>query len=148
MKGLFVGVNKIPIDDEIISQMNENPVLDMDEHDIRRSLMLNKHNGATASYYLLLKKLIKSGGQSSADISRKDFEPEILAPRPPSGKRNDNLNNTSLPSGKRSESLSSTTAKSDSLNVTSARAEYFNNTSKRSDSLNSTNRRSESVHNA
>lgn len=99
------------------------PGLDIEEADVRRSITSNKHNTATASYYLLLKRLIKSGGQSGADIGRKDFEPEILPPRPPSGKRTDSLNNT--------------TARSNSLNNTS--------TNKRPDSLSFTNKRSESM---
>ena len=123
MKGLYPGVNKIPIDEDIISQMLQLPGLDIEEADVRRSITSNKHNTATASYYLLLKRLIKSGGQSGADIGRKDFEPEILPPRPPSGKRTDSLNNT--------------TARSNSLNNTS--------TNKRPDSLSFTNKRSESM---
>jgi len=35
--------------------------------------MANKHNHATATYYLLLSKKLRNGYSSKADLSSKDF---------------------------------------------------------------------------
>ena len=42
----------------------------------RRCIQANKHNQVTASYYLLLKELIKKGEKSPADVRQADYDPK------------------------------------------------------------------------
>ena len=53
--GIMIGVNKIPIDGEILSQMRH---LNLDPDYVSRCLEANRHNNATTAYYLSLRKFI------------------------------------------------------------------------------------------
>lgn len=44
----------------------------------RRCIQANKHNEVTASYYLLLKELIKKGEKSPADVRQADYDPKLF----------------------------------------------------------------------
>ena len=41
--------------------------------DVKNAILTNKHNHITTTYYLLLKKLLRSGGNSIADLSSPEF---------------------------------------------------------------------------
>ena len=48
------------------------------------SLEANTHNSSTTHYYLLLKKHIRKGGTSEADISKETFKTKkMFKPHPP-----------------------------------------------------------------
>ena len=47
----------------------------------RKCLEANKHNHVTATYYLLLKKLIKNGGQSIADPKSPTYDLNVFIKR-------------------------------------------------------------------
>ena len=60
----------------------------MEEHNIdidyaRKCIEANKHNHVTATYYLLLKKHIKGGGESIADARKPTYNPEVFLKRVP-----------------------------------------------------------------
>lgn len=42
----------------------------------RKCIQANKHNQVTATYYLLLKELIKKGEKSPADVRSADYDPK------------------------------------------------------------------------
>jgi len=45
-----------------------------------KCIQANKHNHISASYYLLLKDLLKKGGQSIADVRSPDYNAELFIP--------------------------------------------------------------------
>ena len=51
---------------------------DLKKNYARKCIQANKHNHVTASYYLLLKELIKSGGSSVADVRSPDYNPALF----------------------------------------------------------------------
>lgn len=51
--GYLVGVNEFPIESEILDMMEQ---YNFDKDTLLQALKNNKHNHATTSYYLLLKK--------------------------------------------------------------------------------------------
>ena len=60
----------------------------MEDHNIeidyaRKCIEANKHNHVTATYYLILKKHIKAGGESIADARLPTYNPEIFLKRVP-----------------------------------------------------------------
>ncbi|EGR31917.1 protein kinase domain protein, partial [Ichthyophthirius multifiliis] len=76
-EGIIIGYNKIPIDPQIIQQLEKfNFNLDY----AQKCIDANKHNHITTSYYLLLKKHIQNGGKSIADITSDEFDPNIILP--------------------------------------------------------------------
>lgn len=76
-EGIIIGFNKIPIDRDILSQMK---TLNLDPEYVQKCLQANRHNNATTSYYLSLKKYVCEGGQSNYDLSSKSFDKSILEP--------------------------------------------------------------------
>lgn len=72
-KGVRAGIDPVPIDEQILSKMQTEFKIDSDY--ARRSLQANKHNNATASYYMLLKEFIKKGGVSVADVRSPNYNP-------------------------------------------------------------------------
>lgn len=64
--GILVGYDPIPIDNNILSQLNS---FNIDIENARRYIEANKHDNITTSYYLLLKKHLQSGGTSTADYA-------------------------------------------------------------------------------
>lgn len=60
----------------------------MEDHNIeidyaRKCIEANKHNHVTATYYLILKKHIKAGGESIADARLPTYNPEVFLKRVP-----------------------------------------------------------------
>lgn len=65
--GIIIGFNKIPIDTDILSSMRS---LNLDPDYVSKCLEANRHNNATTSYYLSLKKFISEGGQFSVEMDK------------------------------------------------------------------------------
>jgi len=61
----------MPIDNNILQQLK---AYNFDLEYSSKCIDANKHNQITTAYYLLLKKLLKDGGKSPADISSDDFD--------------------------------------------------------------------------
>ncbi len=76
--GIIVGFNRIPIDIDVLSQLR---TFNLDPDYVSKCLEANRHNNATTSYYLSLKKYISEGGQTSYDLSSKSFDKSLLEPR-------------------------------------------------------------------
>ena len=73
--GIIIGQNPIPVDverlDDIMSRFafnNQTPAA------AKRQIEMNRHNGLSTTYYLTLKKFIRQGGKSIADIT--NYNPE------------------------------------------------------------------------
>ena len=78
-EGIIVGAHQIPIDKYILNQIDS---LEINSEYARKCLEANKHNNATTTYYLLLKKNLREGIQSPADISSDNYIPEPIGSRP------------------------------------------------------------------
>ncbi len=76
-KGLLINRIVIPIDEDLINKMSE---YDYDKNETRKNILSNKHNHITTTYYLMLKKKIKKGIESIADLKSKLFENYINNP--------------------------------------------------------------------
>lgn len=50
----------------------------IDKKYAEKCLQANKHNHITASYYLLLKEMIKRGEKSPADVRSPDYNPSLF----------------------------------------------------------------------
>lgn len=50
----------------------------IDKNYARKCIQANKHNHISASYYLLLKDLIKRGEKSIADVRSPDYNPLLF----------------------------------------------------------------------
>lgn len=46
----------------------------------RKCIEANRHNDATTTYYLLLKKYVREGGISKAYLGSKYFDPSLIEP--------------------------------------------------------------------
>lgn len=73
----MMGYDRVPIDMNILKQMK---ALGLDADDTYKSLEANRHSAVTTTYYLLLKKELKAGNQSRADICSINFDHTLLAP--------------------------------------------------------------------
>ena len=62
--GTQIGIDPPPIDVNILKSIKEH---DIDIDYARKCIEANKHNHITATYYLMLKKHIRGGGESIAD---------------------------------------------------------------------------------
>lgn len=78
--GTVVGCDPTPADPAIVAQTAE--LLDVQAEHVVMSLEANKKNSTTATYYLLLKKHIKSGGQSIADARMATYRQSVFV-KPP-----------------------------------------------------------------
>ena len=76
-EGLLINRIVIPIDEDIINKMSE---YDYDKNETRKNILANKHNHITTTYYLMLKKKIRKGIESIADLKSKLFENYINNP--------------------------------------------------------------------
>ncbi|KAL4484933.1 hypothetical protein ABPG74_020110 [Tetrahymena malaccensis] len=76
--GVIVGYNHMPIDYDIVKELEQQGI---DREELIKSLDANNHNNITTSYYLLLKKHIKEGGQSKADINSPIFDITLIEPK-------------------------------------------------------------------
>lgn len=71
-EGIIVGMHQVPVESKILKEMKK---YGFDAEYTQKSVEENKHNSATATYYLLLQKYVRAGGKSAADISSSLFEP-------------------------------------------------------------------------
>lgn len=67
-------------------------LLGLDPDYVSKCLEANRHNNATTTYYLSLRKFIIEGGQTACDLSSKSFDKSILEPN----KRKNTCNNTMI----------------------------------------------------
>ena len=67
--GIIVGLHPIPVDMEIVNQLSLEYGENFEIEQIKRFVEANRHNMQTTAYYLLLKKFIRHGGKSVADIT-------------------------------------------------------------------------------
>lgn len=76
-RGIIIGFNKIPIEDEILRSMKS---FSYDPDYVSKCLEANRHNNVTTTYYLALKKHIRNGGGLSSDRSHKDISKSFIEP--------------------------------------------------------------------
>jgi len=79
----LIGYDPPPIDPEILKKMQEYKI---DIEYARKCIEANKHNYITATYYLLLKKHIKGGGESIANAKSPNYDPNVFMKRIPNCK--------------------------------------------------------------
>ena len=77
-KGTIVGIDPMPIDPNILNSL---ATYDINVEYAKKCLEANKHNHITATYYLLLKKHVKDGGESIADVKSPKYDPNIFLKR-------------------------------------------------------------------
>ncbi|KAM3141666.1 hypothetical protein pb186bvf_006271 [Paramecium bursaria] len=77
--GIVVGYNRMPIDYEILKQL-ENFSINIDN--AQKCLDANRHNSVTTFYHLLLKRHLQNGGKSTADLNSESFDISLLEPKP------------------------------------------------------------------
>ena len=65
--GLFIKDDVIPVDGDLVKELHTKYGYDI--KNIVSDVIRNKHNNITTSYYLLLKRKIRSGEKSISDIS-------------------------------------------------------------------------------
>ena len=75
--GIIVGYHRIPVDKIMLEKLKD---FEFDIEYAERCIEANKHNHITTSYYLLLKKHLKDGYSSHADISSQDFDYSSIEP--------------------------------------------------------------------
>ena len=73
--GLIVGFHKIPIDFSILEKLKE---VKFDIDLTQKCIEANRHNNSTTTYYLLLKKFLREGGISKADLGSKCFDKSLI----------------------------------------------------------------------
>jgi 5'-AMP-activated protein kinase catalytic alpha subunit len=77
--GIYVGKDPIPVDLNMIAKINDYETVD--ENAAKKYVLNNRHNSSTTIYYLILKKHLRKGGESIADITKynpEDFKKEII----------------------------------------------------------------------
>ena len=67
-QGIILNYHRVPIDYHIISLMKK---YNFDNENITKSVLNNKHDTLTATYYLTLGKFLREGGKSNSDLSSK-----------------------------------------------------------------------------
>jgi 5'-AMP-activated protein kinase catalytic alpha subunit len=73
--GIVVGYHRIPVDQDILKELGP---LGFDTDYVEKCVEANRHNHATTSYYLLLKKKLREGGKSPVDLSDPSFDAGLL----------------------------------------------------------------------
>jgi len=63
--GIVIGMNKIPVDEEILEKLR---VYNLIPEIVRKDLEENELNQYTATYYLVMRKIINNGGYSISDL--------------------------------------------------------------------------------
>ena len=81
-KGLIIGYNEIPIDKMLINVVVKQG---FKEKAVLQSILNNRHNQMTTLYYLLMKRYIRNGHISNADIGSLCYVPRVI-------KKEENLN--------------------------------------------------------
>lgn len=66
--GIYVGKNPIPVDMGIIAKVNDYETVE--EPLAKKYVTNNRHNSTTTVYYLILKKELRKGYESIADITK------------------------------------------------------------------------------
>ncbi len=79
-KGTIMGIDPVPIDPEILQSLSQYKI-NIDY--AKKCLEANKHNHITATYFLLLKKHVKNGGDSIADPRSPKYDPTYFLKRQP-----------------------------------------------------------------
>lgn len=82
-KGTIPGIDPTPIDPSLLVDMKG---YNIDIDYAKKCLEANKHNHFTSTYYLLLKKHLKGGGESIADVGSPKYDPSIFLKRTPNVK--------------------------------------------------------------
>jgi 5'-AMP-activated protein kinase catalytic alpha subunit len=77
-EGLLVNVINIPVDENILEKMT---LYGYNKDETREYLLNNKHNNATATYYLLMKKNYRNGISSVSDMVSIEFLRHIRNPQ-------------------------------------------------------------------
>lgn len=96
-KGVKAGLDPVPIDPQVVQQMQLK--YGIDQAYASKCIQANKHNSASASYFLLLKEKLKRGEKSVADVRQPDYNPGMFASCAKSfrkDKRKEKLENTSI----------------------------------------------------
>ena len=75
-KGIKVGIDPIPLDQNILNRMETE--YGIDKEYAKKCIQANKHNHISASYYLLLKEMIKKGEKSIANVRSPDYDPALF----------------------------------------------------------------------
>jgi len=76
--GVLIGIDPEPIDPSILKELAQ---YDISIDYARKCLEANKHNHISATYHLLLKKHIRNGGESIADVASPKYDPYICLKR-------------------------------------------------------------------
>lgn len=63
LEGIIVGVDKIPIIEEVLKTMREDMKME-DSENAATHIKMNKHNSITTTYYLLIKKQERETGEN------------------------------------------------------------------------------------
>jgi len=79
-RGTIVGIDPMPIDPVILDDLANYKI---NVEYAKKCLEANKHNHITATYYLLLKKHLKNGGESIADPRSPKYDPSFFLKRQP-----------------------------------------------------------------
>lgn len=66
----------------------------------QKCIEANRHNSDTTTYYLLLKKHIKDGGTSKADLGSKCFDENLIEPNRRKDSKNNSLAGNEFMSGR------------------------------------------------
>lgn len=75
-KGIKVGLDPVPIDQNLIERMHVD--YQINKQYAKKCIQANKHNHVSATYYLLLKDLLKKGGKSVADVRSPEYNPNLF----------------------------------------------------------------------
>lgn len=75
-KGIQVGLDPVPIDQNIIERMHNE--YEINRQYAKKCIQANKHNHVSATYYLLLKDLLKKGEKSIADVRSPEYNPSLF----------------------------------------------------------------------
>ena len=70
-KGIDINVNVIPIDEDIISEMEK---LNFNKQEVRENILRDNHNYITTTYYLLVRKKMRKNIESVSDFKSKLYE--------------------------------------------------------------------------
>ena len=75
--GIIVGYHRIPVDENLLE---ETVRLGFEHNFTKKCIEANRHNDATTTYYLLLKKFVREGGITKYYIGSKYFDSSLIEP--------------------------------------------------------------------
>lgn len=73
----MVGYHRIPVEEPLLE---ETVKLGFDYTFTKKCIEANRHNDATTTYYLLLKKFVRDGGISKTYLGSKYFDHTLIEP--------------------------------------------------------------------